>query len=402
MARIITNLKELSKLFIEYCDKYQQISFVTAWAGNFKPVINELYKNKDKIFHSSVGLHFYQTAPEFIDIFWEVEDIQYNKNKSTDIFHPKAYLFYNKGGLKWAAIIGSSNLTNGGFARNKECNVLLTSETDDKEILISVKNMIENYWQLSDLLTEDEFDYYKERVKAKETDLMQLRKPLCLEIDGLDWNGYIKRMAKNQDEGTIDSAANRTRLVLLDTAQQLFRKYKRLKDFPKEYPEAVVGLKKKYEGVQDWCFFGSMTGKTSFKSDFRKKFLKGLSDALDIIPMKGQVQESQFEKFVAAVRKTTKYNDPITLCTRLLAMKRPDFFVCAAGRSSRNGEESTISKLCNLLNLNRKTLTIDNYWDLIIRSIQNSEWYQTDVDSIPEEEKKIYSYRAAMLDALYY
>ena len=169
MARIITDLKELSKLFIYYCDKYLQISFVTAWAGKSNAVIDALYRNKDKIVHSSVGLQFYQTAPEFIDRFWEVEDIQYCKNKSTDIFHPKAYLFYNKVGSKWAAIIGSSNLTNGGFSRNKECNMLLTSETDDKDIFISVKNMIENYWQLSDLLTEDEFDSYKYLQKRRYT-----------------------------------------------------------------------------------------------------------------------------------------------------------------------------------------------------------------------------------------
>lgn len=402
MARIITNLKELSKIFIGYCDKYQQISFVTAWAGKSNAVIDALYRNKNKIVHSSVGLQFYQTDPEFIYRFWDIEEIQYCKNKSTDIFHPKAYLFYNIRGSKWAAIIGSSNLTNGGFAKNKECNVLLTSETDDKDIFISVKNMIENYWQLSDLLTEDVFDCYKERVKAKETDLMQLKKPLCLEIDGLDWNGYIKRMAVNQEEGTIDSAANRTRIALLDTAQQLFKKYKRLKDFPKEYPEAVVGLIEKYEGVQDWCFFGSMTANGVFNSGFRKVFLKGLSNALDVIPLKGQVQESQFEQFVAAVRDITRFKDPLTLCTRLLAMKRPDFFVCAAGRSADSGEESTISKLCSLLNLKRKTLTIDNYWNLVIQSIQDSAWYQTDIDSIPIKEKKIYSYRAAMLDALYY
>ena len=87
MARIITDLKELSKLFIYYCDKYQQISFVTAWAGKSNAVIDALYRNKDKIVHSSVGLQFYQTAPEFIDRFWEVEDIQYCKNKSTDIIY---------------------------------------------------------------------------------------------------------------------------------------------------------------------------------------------------------------------------------------------------------------------------------------------------------------------------
>lgn len=402
MARIITNLKELSKLFIDYCDKYQYISFVTAWAGKSNAVIDALYRNKDKIVHSSVGLQFYQTAPEFIDRFWEVGEIQYCKNNSTDIFHPKAYLFYNEDESKWAIIIGSSNLTNGGFARNKECNVLLTSETDKADNYISVKTMIEDYWQYSALLSEEEFDEYEENANDKKPYIKQLKKPVCPEINSLDWDGYIKRMADNQEEGHIDSTSNRIRLDLLDTAQRLFKEYKRLKDFPDEYAEAVVGLKRDYKGIDDWCFFGSMTAKGSFRSDFSKLFLIGLSDALDIIPQNGQVHKFQFDQFVHAVRKTTKYKDPITLCTRLLAMKRPDIFVCAAGRSSKKGQESTMSKLCRLLKLDRKTLSIDNYWDLIIQSIQNSEWYQTDVDSIPEEEKKIYSYRAAMLDALYY
>ena len=402
MARIITNLKELSKIFIDYCDKYQQISFVTAWAGKSNAVIDALYRNKNKIVHSSVGLQFYQTDPEFIDRFWEVEEIQYCKNNSTDVFHPKAYLFYKKDSSKWAVIIGSSNLTNGGFARNKECNVLLTSETDNEAVFKSVKTMIENYWQLSDLLSDEEFDEYEDNANKNKPYLKQLKKPVSPEINGLGWDGYIKRMADNQEEGIIDSEHNRIRLNLLDTAQRLFRKYKSLKKFPDEYAEAVVGLKRNYKGIDDWCFFGSMTGKTSFRSNFRKEFLNGLSDALDIIPLNGPVHELQFDQFVHAVRKTSEYKDPITLCTRLLAMKRPDFFVCAAGRSSKNGQESTMSMLCSLLNLDRKTLSIDNYWNLIILSIQNSDWYQTDVDLIPEEEKKIYSYRAAMLDALYY
>lgn len=402
MARIITNLKELSKLFIDCCDKYQQISFVTAWAGKSNAVIDALYRNKNKIVHSSVGLQFYQTDPEFIDRFWEIEEIQYYKNNSTDIFHPKAYLFYKKDESKWAVIIGSSNLTSGGFARNKECNVLLTSDTDNEEVFKSVKKMIENYWQYSELLTEEEFDEYEENANNNKPYLKQLKKPVCPEINGLSWDGYIKRMADNQEEGIIDSAQNRIRLKLLDTAQRLFKKYKSLKDFPGEYAEAVVGLKRDYEGIEDWCFFGSMTAKGSFRSDFSKKFLNGLSDALDIIPQNGPVHELQFDQFVQVVRKVTKYKDPITLCTRLLAMKRPDFFVCAAGRSSKNGQESTMSKLCSLLKLDRKTLSIDNYWKLIIQNIQNSDWYQTDVDNIPEEEKEIYSCRAAMLDALYY
>ena len=402
MAKIITNLKELSELFIDCCNKYEYISFVTAWAGKSNAVIDALYENRSKIVHSSIGLQFYQTAPEFIDRFWNVEEIQYCKNNSTDVFHPKAYLFFNEDGSKWSVLIGSSNLTNGGFARNKECNVLLTSETDDNHIFNSVKDMIEDCWLYSSILSPKEFEVYEENASIQKPYLKQLRKPVCPEINNLDWDGYMKRMADNQDEGTIESASNKTRLSLLDTAQRLFKEYKSLKFFPEEYAEAIVGLKRDFKGIDDWCFFGSMTANGVFKSNFKKKYLTGLSEALDIIPQDGQVKESQFNRFVQAVRKVTKYKDPITLCTRMLAMKRPDIFVCAAGRSSKNGNDSTMSKLCSLLKLDRKTLSIDNYWSLIILNIQKSDWYQTDVDSIAEEEKKIYTYRAAMLDALYY
>ena len=72
MAKIITNLKELSELFIDCCNKYEYISFVTAWAGKSNAVIDALYENRSKIVHSSIGLQFYQTAPEFIDRFWNV------------------------------------------------------------------------------------------------------------------------------------------------------------------------------------------------------------------------------------------------------------------------------------------------------------------------------------------
>ena len=83
-------------------------------------------------------------------------------------------------------------------------------------------------------------------------------------------------------------------------------------------------------------------------------------------------------------------------------MKRPDIFVCVAGRQNQDGEISTMAKLCNLLGSKRKTITLDNYWDEIILSIKESEWYQTPSNMISEKYIRLYNYRAAMLDALYY
>lgn len=398
MARIIKEVKELSSLFIKFCSEYDNISFVTAWAGMADDINRVLFRNKDKINHSVVGLHFYQTDPEFIRKFYGVTEIHYYKHFNKEIFHPKAYLFYDDNQKRWAAIIGSSNLTRGGFVNNNECNVLLTSESDDEDIFISLSEFIEDNWGNASLLTNEEIVKYEMAVRDNKTHLDKLKKAFCVGVNDLDWNAYIYQMAKNQEDGNIESASNTTRLNLLDTAQALFNKYKSLKDFPDDYPRAIAGLLKEYEGIADWQFFGSMTAKGSFNSDF-KKFLRGLSNALDIIPLSGPVSEEQYKKYVKAVRATTKYKEPFTLCTRLLAMKRPDFFVCVAGKS---GKESTMSKLCKLLKLNRKTITIDNYWALIVQTILNSKWYKTDERYIPKNERKIYKYRVAMLDALYY
>ncbi|TOL78617.1 hypothetical protein CGH89_24505 [Vibrio parahaemolyticus] len=48
------------------------------------------------------------------------------------MFHPKVYLF--RTGLKWEAIIGSSNMTNGAFNSNNEINVHLSSKDDEGNI----------------------------------------------------------------------------------------------------------------------------------------------------------------------------------------------------------------------------------------------------------------------------
>lgn len=402
MARIIADVKELSSLFIKFCSDYDNISFVTAWAGMADNINRVLFRNREKIINSVVGLHFYQTDPEFIKKFYGVPGIRYYKHFNKEIFHPKAYLFYDENKKDWAAIVGSSNLTRGGFVNNNECNVLLTSESDNNDIFIALRELIENNWANASLLTDEEIEKYEMSVRDNKTHLDNLRKAFCVEVNDLDWNAYIYQMAKNQEDGSIESLSNNIRLNLLDTAQRLFKRYKSLSEFPDEYPSAIVGLLEDYEGISDWQFFGSMTAKGSFRSDFKKKFLRGLSNALDIIPFSGPVSENQYKEYVKVVRSTTKYKRPLTLCTRLLAMKRPDYFVCVAGRTGKNGQESTMSKLCNLLKLNRKTITLDNYWELIVQNVLNSKWYNTDIKNIPENERKIYKYRVAMLDALYY
>jgi len=39
---------------------------------------------------------------------------------------------------------------------------------------------------------------------------------------------------------------------------------------------------------------------------------------------------------------------------------------------------------------------------VIVENIQMSSWYNEDISNIPEAQKEIFKYRAAMLDSLYY
>ena len=85
MAKVIIDLNELSNSFEDCCKRFSYVSFLTAWAGDHE-VVSCLDEYRTKIVRSVVGLHFYQTSPNFIKRFLDVENIHYiKKTASTDI-----------------------------------------------------------------------------------------------------------------------------------------------------------------------------------------------------------------------------------------------------------------------------------------------------------------------------
>jgi HKD family nuclease len=391
MANIIIDNSELEALFVSACDRYKHISFVTAWAG-VHPVIDTLYKNSHKIKMSVVGLHFYQTSPQFIIRFSKSLDIQYIKRMTTDVFHPKVYLFYNNEN-EWEAIVGSSNLTGGGFSRNVECNVHMSSNIDTKDNYNSIKQLIADSWVKSEPIGDFLNEYIKKHQNLK-LDIQKLKKPLDQVLTGITWREYIDRLILNDGDGfDINTERIQTRLTILRKSEDLFSKMK-LKEFNDEYPLAIAGLISEYDGVEDWRLFATTRPNGRFFQLFKTNLGKtGISDALDNIPLKGDVTKKQFDKYVSEMRKVTGLDDIKTIATRFLAMKRPDIFVCL---SSQNKE------ILDLLGVGKKNIKLDEYWDLVITKIQNSTWYNVDSESIPKNQLEIFKYRAAMLDALYY
>lgn len=394
MAKVIIDLNELSNSFEDCCKRFSYVSFLTAWAGDHE-VVSCLDEYRTKIVRSVVGLHFYQTSPNFIKRFLDVENIHYiKKTASTDIFHPKIYLFYNNS-KEWRAFVGSSNLTGGGFSRNIECNVTLSSDEESCDVFNSFMTMIETCWNLSENMDEEYLEEYESRYGECVFSHEELTKPVNPSMLGIDWNGYIDKLVQNEGcYNSINSASIRTRIAILKKAEELFMVGK-LVDFADEASLGIAGLSDKCEGMVGWNFFGRTSRDKIFSDQFkkRKSFRKGIYRALENIPLTGEVTKEMFDNYVNDFLKITKIQNSRTIITRFLAMKRPDVFVCL---SSKNEE------VLEFLGLEQKTVSIQKYWEKVCSRAQKTLWYNTPIQEIKAEETDIFKYKMAMLDALCY
>src|SRR4051794_26315302 len=76
----------------------------------------------------------------------------------------------------------------------------------------------------------------------------------------------------------------------------------------------------------DWLWFGSMKGAGYYKQAINQNN-RQLSGALDEIPLEGEVTRNHFERYLSLFRGAFE-RWGIATATRLLAIKRPGYFVC--------------------------------------------------------------------------
>lgn len=92
--KLLIKRSDLEKEFKRLIKQYSNFHWATAWASVGNEVFEDLLKNTYKIDKITVGIHFYQTHPEFIKAFIDDENVRFiEQPKGT--FHPKIYLFSN-------------------------------------------------------------------------------------------------------------------------------------------------------------------------------------------------------------------------------------------------------------------------------------------------------------------
>ncbi|MDR3490210.1 MAG: phospholipase D family protein [Bradyrhizobium sp.] len=392
--KLITTARQLDVAFRQLLDQYKKVSFAVAWASHGFSGYAQLVKHQKKIGQGIVGTHFYQTHPAFIDKFMGDERVRFVK-QTDGTFHPKFYLFHNSKD-DWSCLLGSANFTRAAFNTNSEACMLFNSTDDnDSSIRDGLNKAINEYWDMGDCFEEDELDEYKrlwylfrQRTRSIAGDFgdkKQSKPVLKTPLLSMSWAEYLKAVRRDKPRHINE------RTEVLDAARRLFRDHGRFARMPPLDRKGIAGFNKSDD--VPWGWFGSMSGNGTFMNRVNAND-PNLSRALDAIPLNGEVGKEHYNEFVEAyLRAFPEGRHGLPTATRLLAMKRPDYFVCFDSANRR--------KLCTAFEISLHHHDYDRYWDSLIERILISKWWNSPRPNT-EREAKLWDGRAAFLDCLYY
>jgi hypothetical protein len=379
--------------------KHDLIAIAVAWGG-ITSVADKLLANTSKFESVLLGVDFSATEAELIDRLIDVPNAFVAKNRP-GCFHPK--IFYFQSGARAEAIVGSANFTNGGLSSNLEASVHVKGEANDR-FFAQVRDQLDGYKHLRLPITQALADGYRRQSKAARK-APRPKNPV-LPGEGKDWDRVNSPLGTMEWKELVKLARQdrfhdyKKRMKLVRAIQQIFANTPSFAKLSVAEAKGVAGVLGRVEaeaarlGGLEWGWFGSMGGAGVFAE------LIGLKDAalaaaLDAIPKRGDVTGTQFDDYIAAFTAAFSKSPRIARlgpATRLLAMKRPDFFVCVNGGNTLG--------LAKALAFAPTTIDVDNYWNRIIEPIQQAPWY-----NIPRpngRDMELWDARAAMLDAIYY
>lgn len=380
---------EFERLFLHYNHFY----FITAWAGISSKHFDNLIKYRNKIEKIIVGIHFYQTHPNFIETFLHNKNVKFILNPQ-GIFHPKLYLFYNSI-YDWEILMGSSNFTKEAFNKNTEANTIINcKDSNSTEFLQNAFKLIEDNWKISKPFSDEELKNYrsfwkKQRLKIKSLSGLYGSQEIAKQpsfknsVINMTWDEFIAGVRK---EG---SHHLNIRLNVINNAKNLFNSVVHFHELGLNERKFIAGAKSDFAANSG--YFGSMVGRGDFIHEIINNN-KYISYALDQIPAYGQITRAHYDKFIFYFSNLFS-NNYIGVASRLLAMKRPDVFYCLTSKNQK--------RFCKDFNISKSEIDYKGYWEHVIERIFDSEWWLNPTIT-SKQEQKICNARAAFLDAIYY
>jgi hypothetical protein len=138
------------------------------------------------------------------------------------------------------------------------------------------------------------------------------------------------------------------------------------------FEQMEVGLRKTIAGLptdfnEHWGWFGSMSGAGYYHQAVNDNN-PHISAALDEIPLNEPVSRQHYDAYLAEfVKAFPNGRHGVGIASRLLALKRPDYFVCF---DSKNKKE-----LCKDFGIKQTAMDYERYWEEIIERITDSAWW---------------------------
>lgn len=393
----ITESKVLTRTFKDLCKKYTHYKWLLSWADlpkGFK-LADVFAENDNRIDRLVVGANLYQTSPAFIERFLRNPKVRYYWQTDGSL-HTKLYLFYNSN-YDWVALVGSSDFCEASFTRNMEANVMITNKDADLFVYQKISDYIDQVWEKSIRFNKADLDAYTDAYELQQQHLNALKQykgvvksdnprstAAHLKNAGLDiadWSTFYRQILNTGHDVDL-------RIAQLQEAEQMFRSVESFTELTPLQRKCLAGFQKKVKGSDiNWMRFGSMRGAGEFKNLIMQD--NEMARAIDIIPIEGEVSDEQLNAYFQAF---SKWKNPLASATRLLAMKRPDLFICIDSANQRS--------LSERLQIPQNQFTIQNYRPVILNRIYSGNWCQDATEPTTTTEKLVKKYRVAMLDCL--
>ncbi|MBW6488344.1 phospholipase D-like domain-containing protein [Sulfurimonas sp.] len=405
--QILSSAKEIARNICDCITKFENISMSVAWASASSEAFKLLIDNKKKIKFSTVGLHFYQTHPDFIKEFLDDERVRFYKQEN-GIFHPKIYLFWNDDN-DWICLSGSANFTQSALSKNSEVMTMFNSK--DGNNFTEIKNIIDNYYKKAEIFKKEDLQGYQNVWNQKNIQKQNLddfspnviQNPLYKSpILSLSWDEYYSLLLEKGNH--LDE-----RLRLLTKVREYFNQnsFEKMTEIQRKN---IAGANKISDGIKDWRLFGRMPIPAFLgRLAPNDPQLQYISDSLKLMPLDGEVSFKNYNEFLYYFKMADKFFKDIdnkfekagwgygvSPITRLLSMKRPDEFFCLTGANQPN-----LMKNFGIKRDIIKAKSYERYWDEIIEPVRQSPWYNSDKPT-NKEELKAWNGRVALMDALFY
>lgn len=382
---------------VENCESMQ---WAVAWATE-NAVLEAAMKDSSKFEHFVVGTHMFQTQPEVLERA-AVLAAAAVVPPTGDLFHPKVYLFRN--GQRIRCVVGSPNLTKAAMSRNVEASVLLDGSLDDAA-LVELSRFVAEAWKGAEDISHEFLFRYRHQYAAKTAarkelikfaDVRPPSKPNTKRAPhDMSWADYLVQVRSSSHPS---AHLFKERFGVLTKARALFATgipYAKWNEDDRKLVAGTLGRKKSQQPGVDYGLFGSMGASGTF-ANLVIEAPTGLSHALDFIPLMGAVTQDDYDRYCKAFRAAFDQDGRVgglPTATRLLAMKRPDAFVCIDSANRKD--------LCENFGVSPSTTNLENYWQRIIEPMHGDPWWRHPQPS-NAADAEIWLGRAALLDAIYY